>query len=178
MLPPASIKEQASQFLIYWMTSIAGVKVSVDNLDHGVDFTLKQVKKFQYKGKIRYMNSGKAIDVQLKCTTEKSVSYRDDFINFDLEAKNYNDMVVRQQEKEVLPLLLIVVILPENPDLWYENSFEKIVLHSKRMWYLPSPDASLTDNKHKVRVQIPIENSVSPSFFQGVFEQLLTTKLR
>lgn len=173
MLPEEAKKEQISQFLIYWMTAVAGIKVSEDNLDHGVDFTLKEVKRFIYKEKVRFMNSGKAVDVQLKCTTEKSITTKDGKVLFDLPVKNYNDMVLRRQEREVLPLILIVVILPEKPDLWYESSFERLTIQAKRLWFMPPMGAKPSANKQKVRVKIPTENQVSPQFFESIFQKIV-----
>lgn len=169
MLPEESKKELIAQYLVLWMAAMAGVKAGLDELDHGVDVTLKEVKKFLHKDKTRYMNSGKSIDFQLKCTTEKSIEMRDGAVGFDLESKNFNDLVQRLRQIEVIPLYLIVVILPENPELWYESNFEKLILSAKRLWYVPDKEVSLTNNKRTVRINIPTNQIVSPEFFSNLF---------
>ena len=58
------------------LASYEGFKVAEDNLDNGVDLTIKSIRKYELMGKVRFMNTGKAIDIQLKCTTEKSLKRR------------------------------------------------------------------------------------------------------
>ena len=170
MLQEELKKELISKYIVLLMASHAGIKAGIEEIDHGVDLTLKEVQKYIFKEKVRYMNSGKAIDVQLKCTTEKSIKIADGFAYYDLEVKNYNDLVLRQQEDEVLPMILILVILPKNPQLWMENSFEKLVLHAKRLWYRPEMGSPLSSNKRTIRVKIPLENVLTTHFFTQLFE--------
>jgi hypothetical protein len=173
MLPETSKKELISQYLVLSMAAMAGIKAAIDPLDHGVDLTLKEVKKFIHKDKVRYMNSGKAIDLQLKCTTDKSVSIKNGAVEFNLEVKNFNDLVLRQRKKEIIPMFLLVVILPENPELWYESSFEKLILSAKRLWFRPEKGTTLSQNKQKVSIKIPVEQTATPKFFASVFEHFL-----
>jgi hypothetical protein len=64
MLQESLTKELFSRYLIQLMATAMGYKVSLDEVDHGVDLTIKGVRKFISKDRTRYMNSGKALDVQ------------------------------------------------------------------------------------------------------------------
>ena len=112
MLQEAQIKELVSKYLIMLLASVEGYKIGEDNLDNGVDLTIKSVRRFESMGKARYMNTDKAVDIQIKCTSSKYIIKRDKIVVFDIDVKNYNDLLVRFDEQEVIPLILILIILP------------------------------------------------------------------
>ncbi|GEM_PF-3346955 len=43
-----------------------------------------------------------------------------DKIKYELKGKNYNDLVFRIKEEGYIPLILILVILPSDPDKWLQ----------------------------------------------------------
>ena len=83
-------------------------------MDLGIDYQLKKTRTYTNpNGKTRYTVDPRYIDIQLKATTVSSIIEDNDTIKYDLEAKNYNDMIDRMSDG-IAPLILILFILPEH----------------------------------------------------------------
>ncbi len=171
MLKEEQIKELISKYLIMLLASNEGYKVAEDNLDNGVDLTIKSVRRYELMGKVRFMNTGKALDIQLKCTTEKSLKRRGSSVVFDLPVKNYNDLFIRQNESEVIPLILILVILPSIEVSWIEITAKKIIINAEKYWFYPNSTSSISKNIGKTRILIPTKNKVNKTFFNTMFNR-------
>lgn len=169
MLKEEQIKELISKYLIMLLASNEGYKVAEDNLDNGVDLTIKSVRRYELMGKVRFMNTGKALDIQLKCTTEKSLKRRKDNVVFDLPVKNYNDLFIRQNEVEIIPLILILVILPSIEDAWIEMTSKKVIINAEKYWFYPNNTSNISKNIGKTRILIPTKNKISKTFFNTMF---------
>lgn len=83
--------------------------------DYGTDLTIRKARLCPTRK--RYLTTGKAIDIQVKAVTEPYIrDYSDttkNQIKYDLEVKNYNDLVDRANENgSVIPLLLAVFVMP------------------------------------------------------------------
>lgn len=171
MLKEEQIKELISKYLIMLLASYEGYKVAEDNLDNGVDLTIKSVRKYELMGKVHFMNTGKAIDIQLKCTTEKSLKRRDDNIVFDIPVKNYNDLLIRRNEIEVIPLILILIILPIKEKSWLETTPEKIIINAEKYWFYPKNILKISENIGTTRIFIPNKNKINTTFFNTMFNR-------
>lgn len=169
MLKEEQIKELISKYLIMLLASHEGYKVAEDNLDNGVDLTIKSVRRYELMGKARFMNTGKAVDIQLKCTTTKSSKRKNDKIIFDLTVKNYNDLLIRQREEEVIPLILIIVILPDLEKPWIETRLEEVIINAEKYWFFPKNDLEISKNIGKTRISIPVKNTINTTFFNTIF---------
>lgn len=101
------IKEQLSNRFIGILASNKGFAIDKPEIDLGIDYTLK--KSYQYlkpDGTPRWNFDSRYIDIQLKSTTENSIIYHATHIQYDLEAKSYNDLIERQTSGTA-PLILI-----------------------------------------------------------------------
>ncbi len=58
-----------------------------------MDATSAEFQKLQFNNKTRYVDIGKAVDVQLKCTNGKRFKTNDGLFTFDLDVKNHNDLI-------------------------------------------------------------------------------------
>jgi hypothetical protein len=90
---------------------------------------------------------------------------------YDIEVKNYNDLVLRNKEFEVIPLVLILVVVPDNIEKWILESDKTISFNARKYWYLPSRQDRPSENKTKVRIKIPLENTVTLDLFPAMFER-------
>ncbi len=163
------IKEQLSRGYIDLLASRSGYKSLVANLDHGVDVTISKVKAHNRNGRTRLLDSGQFIDVQLKCTCETSIINVAGGIKYDLEAKSFNDLIDRRESP--VPLLLVLMVLPDNQDLWLSIRSHEIALAKCAYWYSPEATETYTDNTDSKRIFIPTINSLDIGFLDRKFTE-------
>lgn len=83
------IKEMISTAYVEAIAADAGIDIFKPLFDYGVDGTFKSMTyDSRYK---RWNDNGFSIDFQLKSTT--NITPKDDFLLYDLEAKNYRDLI-------------------------------------------------------------------------------------
>lgn len=97
------------------------------------------------------------LNVQLKSTYSKSL-YTDNGheIVYTLKAKNYNDLC----RKTTTPIILCLLILPENKDEWVEQTSEDLTLR-RCMYWLSLKGRLPTTNTSTCNVTIPKTNIVT-----------------
>lgn len=162
------IKEELSRSYIKSVANFLGYKIEIPERDHGTDCRIVEVTPIHKGDKIKYRDSGRLIDIQLKATTEESVEFEGDFIKYDLEAKAYNDLIFRL--KGVHYLVLIVFVLPKDKKDWVSCSDNELILRKNAYWFLPSDIDEETDNKSSIRIKIPLKNRFSFDSIQQLFE--------
>jgi len=184
------IKEQLAIHYAGAIASKAGYKLSLPTgFATGVDVTVNQIENIKIYGKTRQVDIGAAIDFQLKTTTETSVIRRTDkqgkqLVVFDLEAKNYLDLLVRlkglQTGRRLNPLYLLLLVLPEDESKWLEINADSPIfnpamhLGGLMYWFLPDETTAFPKNRKSIRVSIPAENVVNPEFFHSLFQNSRT----
>lgn len=165
------IKEELSNSFVGLIASFLGYKLTKPTDTGGVDFSLtKDVSYVNPQGKTRFIQCGKYIDLQLKATTETAVIIGNDSIKFDLEAKTFNDLVMRRELANA-PLYLILFVLPDNRDNWVEQFDEALILKKHAYWYVPPSNLSATDNSNSVRITIPLLNKLKFETFDNWFKE-------
>jgi len=139
----------------------------------------KKVKLVSFNNKIRYLDSGDLIAVQVKSTTKNGIVETESTIKFDLPVKNYNDLIFRKIEMNLrkignVPLLLLLVVFPIENEKWLTiNDKEEFVkLGGKAYWYYPDESYQYSENKYSQRIEIPNENRVDLDFFANIFNLL------
>ena len=112
-------KEQLSLVYACAVATACGYTFSTQNLDRdSIDLTVSS------------RSSRRAsVSFQLKCTS--SPDWDGDALKYQLKAKNYNDLVAQRQ----VPLLLLVMELPPNPEDWLSISQEQLVLKRCAWWF-------------------------------------------
>ncbi|WP_425592731.1 DUF4365 domain-containing protein [Brevibacillus parabrevis] len=88
MLTEEHIKEGLSRAYVTALAHSAGMNCSIREHDYGIDGTFHEIR-INKNG--RRCENGFRIDFQLKSCINRNVS--NDYITYDLEAKNYNDLV-------------------------------------------------------------------------------------
>ncbi len=162
------IKEELSRSYVKSVANFLGYKIEIPERDHGTDCRVIEVTKMNRGNNMRYQESGRKIDIQLKATTEESVEIEGDFIKYDLEAKTYNDLIFRL--KGVNFLVLIVFILPKNKKDWVSCLDDELILRKNAFWFLLSDIDDETDNKSSIRIKIPLKNRFSFDSIQQLFD--------
>lgn len=172
-----AIKEFISINFIRLIAEREGFIVTKPNVDLGDDLMIKQVKHVESNGKLSYYTSGRLIEFQLKCTTEKSIKEKNGFINYSLKTRNYNHLIYRQKDwltEKYVPLILILIVLENEKRKWLEIDVQKgggLKIGARAFWYLPTSDATVISEKTQLPISIPAENQVDLNFFTTTFNK-------
>ena len=164
-------KEAISKEFLRILAQSHGFKVLEPSPDHGVDMIVSPViTRVEPSGKVRFLDSPYKLDFQLKATTLQGVLDAGDNIKYDLEVKNYNDLV--QRRRDPLPLHLVLVVLSAAPPSCITLNSETLGVAGKAYWYLPTDDAQPTENISQIRITIPKVNQLRVNFLSNRYEQL------
>ena len=173
------IKEQLSLHYLGTLASVAGFKVDRPSLDYGVDAMIERIEVAQIGDRKRYFGSGQSIDVQLKCTTQSVIQENPLELKYDLKVKNYNDLINRYQVKHqtqsaYIPLVLILMVLPDEQDQWVSiQASGKLIINARAYWYYPKTGDKLSSNKSSQRISIKKNNQLNLEFFTKVFNLII-----
>src|SRR2546423_15150501 len=89
-LPPAHLLDELATSYVQAVASVAGVTIAVSRKDYGIDGTLHHIVRWKKEGakNYRFIPDGLTVEYQLKGTTTAAV--RDNHIEYDLNARNYD----------------------------------------------------------------------------------------
>lgn len=169
MMTEEHIKEAISKKFIGLIASKCGYCTSEPSQDYGRDLSVIEVGCRIENDKSRYSETGRELKFQLKATTENTVTVTSDFIKYDLDAKNYNDLIERRNSKT--PLILVLFILPTNNVEWLSVSENELVAKKCAYWYLPETGALRTPNTGTKRVEISKNNLITSNNLNSLFEE-------
>ena len=155
-MSPNMIQERLSWSYIESVIFRGGYDLSVPKVDRGIDGTIIDSRR-------RGLNR---VDFQLKSTTEYVL--QDTEIAYDLRVRNYNQLIIAND----VPRVLILFIMPENPDEWLAQSLDELCLRKCAFWHsvMGYEHSSNTSGK---RVFVPRSNVFSLEGLQGMFQELL-----
>jgi hypothetical protein len=122
-------------------------------------------------GRLRYIDSGYSVDIQLKSTCEDQVIRTAAEIGYDLEVKTYNDLIYRRDSGAVTPMILVLLVLPDEPAEWLTVTPDNMIVRRAAYWFVPAPDAEPTDNVGTIRIHIPLDHTVDLAFIEQRFQE-------
>ena len=146
-------KEALGESYVRAVVAKAGFNFGKSEFDYGFDGTIKEVIT---RGS-RHYESGVALNFQLKSSCD--VEFDGDNLTYDLESKNYNDLVAATT---MMPCILVLFVLPRDESLWLCVDDEKLVIQ-KAAWWCSLEGESPTDNTSTKRIQIPINQVLTPA---------------
>lgn len=165
------IKEQLSNRFIGILAANRGFIIDKPEFDIGVDYQLKKTTTYATPlGKTRYICDSRYIDLQLKATTENSIVDEPHLIKYDLEVKSFNDLVERQTNG-IAPLVLILFVLPHDQRTWVDIDHTEIRLRKHAYWFTPPVGSIMTNNAHRIRIEIPKVNMLGIDCFNNLHQQ-------
>ena len=156
-------KEQFSRAYVHAVASRAGLAWIEPRPDQdSVDVTLR-ADRLQLAEMLR--GSGRAsdavrkgpltIDLQLKATAVAGV-LEEHHVKYPLDVHNYNDLRLDLAARQS-PILLVVLVLPENGDTWLEQTDEAMTIR-RCAYYLSLCGWPESKNQKSVTVPIPRAN--------------------
>ena len=134
-----------------------------DDGDFGVDLDVKRVAAQVRNGQTRWAETGETVQIQLKATTVEGIEFEDEVLKYDLEVKNYNDLVARLGTNP--PLYLALLVLPELEISWLELAVDQLLLRGNLYYFRPPEGSAPSENAATVRIRIPLVNRVDLEFF-------------
>ena len=175
MLTQQHIQEDLSKAYIQAVAATAGLNLSLGthSHDYGVDGTFHQVQivtRTDPAGKLvkRRLNSGFNLEFQCKA----SIDWLDelDHIVHDLEAKTYNDLVLRTDTTNATPIILILMCLPQNQADWLQLSEHELLLRKCCYWHRLSGEKTV--NTSTKRIRIPKAQRLEPAAVSHLLSQV------
>ena len=156
-MPPNFIQEQLSLAYLRAVVSNAGFSLSEPTKDYyGIDGTVVDPNR-------RGVNR---VDFQLR--SDKDYILRTDHIAYDLKAADYRRLI----RDDSLPRVLILLLMPENPDEWLAQSSEELCLRKCAYWLslMGEPPVPNTSTK---RVFVPLANVFNRDGLHDMFRRLI-----
>ena len=114
----------------------------------------------------RYVESCFGINFQLKSSCD--VAFENGHVVYDLESKNYNDLV---EESSMLPNILILLVLPTDSNDWLEVTADQLVM-KRCAWWCSLEGQEPTTNQTTKRIFIPDGQIFSPAALIGLMEKV------
>jgi len=153
-------KEQFSVAYCHAVAATAGLSIQgpSDPDDDSVDRT---IGRSGGKGSQR----SPKLDVQLKATAQDVV--RADHIAISISRKNYDDL----RAPSVVPRILMVVVMPDDPAEWLAQSEEELCLRKCGYWVnLHGYDD--TENPTRITVHVPRANQFTVAALHHIMDRI------
>ena len=156
-MSPNFIQEQLSLAYVRAVVFNAGFSLSEPVKDHyGIDGTVVDPNR---RGVDR-------VDFQLKSDTDYTL--RDTDIAYDLRVADYN----RLTRDDNVPRVLVLFLMPENPDEWLAQSADELCLRKCAYWLSLMGDTP-SNNDYSQRVFVPLANEFSGDGLRDMFQKLI-----
>ncbi len=104
--------------------------------------------------------------VQVKCTSRDLLD--EDSVRYPLRVKNYEEL---RNERQYPPLILVVVLVPENVDDWLSQSSEELCLHHGGYW-LSLAGEPATPNQETLTVSLPRKNLLTVKAMTCIMQRI------
>lgn len=150
----------------YLLSVCASANISLDLQRHDSDSTDGIIKKtIQLDNGEKYMSS---LRIQLKCTSSASqFTDKGNQIQYKLKVKNYNDLCT----KCTTPIILGLLVLPENEKDWVKWS-EKELLINGCMYWADFSNELPSENKNSITVNIDKNNLINKDTLLEILKKI------
>src|SRR5882757_3081074 len=128
-LPREHLLDELATAYVQTIAAMAGATIAVSRRDYGVDGTVKYIATTSDDG---YFETGFPIEFQLKGTTVATPG--SDAIKYDLKARNYNLIVMRQEI--ATPYYLFLVCFHPDVARWAVVDEDSLVLNASAFCWM------------------------------------------
>jgi hypothetical protein len=166
VLTDQHIAEALSRAYVRAIAGRAGLNLAIREYDYGVDGSFDEVVVRQH----RRVESGFSLSFQLKASTQWQLD--SSYVIYDLEAKTYNDLILRRSMRAAIPCVLILLALPTDSTQWLVC--EEAELRLKGTCYWEYLSGSLSENRQSVRIRIARQQRLNPESLLALMENVKT----
>lgn len=108
------------------------------------------------------------VEIQLKSSYARIRTLKDGTISYDLDVKNYKWLI---QKNRMLPLILVVFHMPNDENLWLEQTIDWLKIKKCAYWISlkGKPD---TNNEGTITVHIPSGNLLTKDSLKEIMVKL------
>ncbi len=155
-------KEEFSYAYIYAVVSAAGYSCQIASRPMdigGIDIIISGQEK-------EYSLYPPRLEIQVKSTSTSVIE--NEFIRYPLKLKNYNEL---RKSKTLVPKILILILLPENPQEWVNHSEAELCLRKCGYW-LSLKGKPQTRNVESVTVYLPRQQLFTVNAVKNLMEQV------
>ncbi len=160
MMPDTEVQCKLSESYLQAVCSFSGYVIYKNNYDTGMDFHIKKLKLTN--GKPREVPLG--IDIQLKSTTNFKIE--DDVIKYQLENKNYNQLV---ETNVGIKRILVLFLMPEGKENWLNQTTDFLTLKKCAYWCTLQGKMKTQNEDSKTTIAIPLKNIFSEESLNEMF---------
>jgi len=159
-----SIKEELSISYLSTLAAINGIDFEL--IRHDSDSTDCILKRWIELDDGQKFNA--QLRVQLKCTSSQNI-YKEEHseIKYRLKAKNYNDLSLNG----TVPVILCLLILPEDRQCWVKWSEEELIIYGKMYWISLKGKES-TQNSDSITIHLKKENKIDAKSLYDILEKI------
>ncbi|MGI0489457.1 DUF4365 domain-containing protein [Pantanalinema rosaneae CENA516] len=166
VLTDQHIAEALSRAYVRAIAGRAGLNLAIREYDYGVDGSFDEVIVRQN----RRIESGFSLSFQLKASTQWQLDST--HVIYDLEAKTYNDLILRRSMRAAIPCILILLALPPDSERWLICEESELRLQGTCYWEYLS--GSLTENRTSIRVRILRSQRLTPKSLLALMQNVKT----
>jgi hypothetical protein len=168
----ADLKQLISNGFVSILANFGGYDIDKPQRDSGVDWRVNQLQSYKSSdGYERVISSSNYLDIQLKATTESSIFQTRGGFKYDLESKNFNDLVTRRK-RGITPMILVLLILPSNKVDWVNIDKDMLTVRKNAFWYHPPLNSPLQKRYSTKRIFIHKKNMLGIDCFDVLFSNL------
>lgn len=168
MLTPQHSQEALTRAYIQAIAARVGLTCSFRDFDYGIDLTLKPVvvRTNRTTGGRRYVESGVALDIQIKSTT--LAIHAETEVKYDLDASAYDDL---RDTVVFTPRILVLHVQPKEDRDRLRLTPDGLTLAGRCYWMSLRgyPEVS---NTSSVRISIPRTSVLSEDGLRDMMERV------
>jgi Domain of unknown function (DUF4365) len=151
MLTRNLIQSELSLAYLHAIAAKSGIALDIPRIDYdSVDATLTAKTPHGIYKSVK-------LDVQLKSTQNWEINTETKSFPFDFSLKNYNDL----RSLRTVPLIAVVLCLPENETDWVNCSEEQLALKKCAYW-VNLKGYGETVNTSNIRIHVPLNQQLTP----------------
>jgi Domain of unknown function (DUF4365) len=157
-------KEEFSYAYIYAVASTAGYSLQIASRSvdlSGIDIIISGVET-------EYSLYPPRLEIQVKSTSADIIA--ENQLRYPLKIKNYNEL---RKSKTLTPRILVIVLIPENPSEWVQQSETELCLKKCAYW-LSLQGMPETTNTESVTVYLQREQFFNVNTLKTLMQRIQT----
>lgn len=157
VLPREHLLDELATAYVQAVAAKAGAITAVSRLDYGIDGTLSRVVRAKKSGSIeyKYVPEGFSVDFQLKATTIAKI--KEDYLSYNLSARNHNLIVSRSSY--ATPFYLFLICFDSDIESWITVDRTRLTMKASGFWWRQL--SKETQNSSTIQIRIPTRSQLT-----------------
>jgi len=153
MIPQAHRQESLHRAFVTAIAAAAGIKAEwKDGVEYGIDGSFRPVMELHYQNRRTALaETGYPLDFQLKSTVGCRYLQNSTDVSYDCDADAYNKLVL-QNAAGVVPVILLVLCLPEQENEWVRINEQVLELHGACYWFYVVGRETTNEDEQTIRI--------------------------